>query len=589
MLKRYFCFLLVFLLLLSFGAAFVSASEMGPPAEEPIVDQGGMFERAIASVVNAFVTVIQAIEKYVSRGDYRHLGELIFTSGDLDDLMNPAPFCSQGGREPWWPKLNAWYVGMGSVSAGLCLLAVFLTAFKFVNAGVGGKPDARAEASESVMRWVFAVLLIAGAPIFVRVLLLMNNALVASLVEIARGLDASTTLDSISLGSNAIKDVRTGSVLGTALVKLMFVGLELQLNIIFLVRKWVLAGIYIFTPIAAWLWAMNKNVRAAAVWVGEVLTNVFLQSAYAIAFLLILTFCSFPKAGEDLRPEGWFPLLIGCFCVMPIAGMLRNSLQGLWTQWSGVDEEGIGMKAFGMLGLAGVASLPRIMEASAQGASGPVSRRAAGAGSVLGAAGLAAGLLSPGGASGPLSGQPLSGASPASMGAGFVPAPSGLLVPPGAAAGAGASGVPVAPSGIGRALDVGRTVGAAAGGMAGAVASVATAAVPGGPALSRGVANVTAGLARFAGATGSLAVQTRQEWKRTGSLTEAVRHVSGSKGAVGGAAKMASLTGVDAVSPSLTTRAADSVGVPLREGVPPARTQYFNPGPTTSLDGFRFH
>ncbi|MBO8128953.1 MAG: hypothetical protein H0Z39_07110 [Peptococcaceae bacterium] len=546
---------------------------------EPIRDTGGLFERAIAAVINSLVTVVQTLEKAITGGDFKTLGQLLFTPGDLDDLMNPEPLTS------WWPKLNVWYAGMGSVAAGLCLITIFLTAFKFVNAGVTGKPDVRAEASESMLRWVFAVLFIAGAPILVRILLLINSALVASLVGIAQNADASSTLDNLKAGGDVIQSIRTGSVLGTALVKLMFAGLELHLNIVFLVRKWVLAAIYIFTPIAAWLWAINKNARAAMVWVGEVLTNAFLQSAYVIAFLLVLTFCDISAKG--VKDGGWFTLLVGCMCVLPIAGMLRNSLQGLWTQWSGVDEEGVGTRMLGMLGLAGVASLPRIGAVSMQSSSMPSSGSAGAAGADAAAAGALDGI--------PLTGAPMDGgAVPVMAGDEMVRTPSGLYVPPGASS--LLSQQTAAPStdrsspgdGIGRALDTGRTVGAAAGAVAGALATVAAAAIPGGQILARGAANVTASLARFAGSATHLGAQTARKFRETGSLKEAVQHVGGGWTPLATAGKMAALTGIDAVSPQMTTRVAEMAGTPLQEGNS-IQKRYHNPGPTSSIDGFRFH
>jgi hypothetical protein len=554
----------------------------GPPAPPgaPIQDKGGLFEQAIAGVINGLVLVMQVLAKVATGGEYRTLGELVFTAGDLNDFMTPAPLTD------WWPKLNAWYAGMAPAAAGLCLLTVFLTAFKFMSAGTSGRPDARAEATESMLRWGLAVLFIAAAPIFVRALLLMNSALVASLVGIAQSLNipAAPTLSTTGL----IQSVQTGSVLGTALVKLMFAGLELWLNIIFLVRMWVLAALIVFTPLMAWLWAINKNVRAAAVWMGEVLTNAFLQAAYALGFLLLLTFCDPTPAG--MADGGWFTLLVGCLCVVPIAGMLRNSLQGLWAQMSGINEEGIGAKALGVFGLAGLVSLPRVMGASAQnpmaaagGAMVAGGALAAGGGPALGGTGGAAG----GGGGGSLAAVPGTMAGPGiaaggALMAGGGPAPGGTGSAPGGWGGTG---------GIGRALDVGRTVGGAAGTVAGGLAAVALAPVPGGPALARGAAGVTASLARFAGSTASLGSQTVSRYRETGSLGQAITQVGGGS-PLAAASRAAGYAALDAVAPRSTIRVAEAFGAPLREGAPrpgpPRQPLQYHNEPTSSIDGVRF-
>lgn len=104
------------------------------------IDQGGLFERTLASIVNAVRLAIQTLPQLVPGGGYRTLGELVFTTHDLSDFMNPAPL------QDWWPKLNFWYVQMTLIASALCLLAIFFTAFRFMKAGVMAQPDVRAEA-----------------------------------------------------------------------------------------------------------------------------------------------------------------------------------------------------------------------------------------------------------------------------------------------------------------------------------------------------------------------------------------------------------------------------------------------------------
>jgi hypothetical protein len=465
----------------------------------------------------------------------------------------------------------------------LCFLAVLAISVKFMTAGTS--PKRKAEARESAWRWLFAVLFIAGAPALIRVLFCLNAAFVDAVSQIGNGISIYH-LGSVSVGSpdapsGLIQSIRTGSVLGTALVQLLFAGLELHLNIVFIVRKWVLAAFYIFTPIMAWLWVINKNVNAAAVWLGEVLSNTFLHSAYALAFALILTFM------DPEHPTNWLALLVGCLSAMAIGGVFRNSLQGLWTRLAGVDEEGIGARALGMLGLGGVAALPRLMSATVQPSaaaapSGPVPGAPSGTSpaapaapaplppvapaSGMGAAGIPGSPMGPAPAGGAVLASFPGGAVPlpggrSGSGPGFpqIPmslAPSGLWTPGGVTSGSSSAVAtqPQAPRvpGLVRAMDYGRVAGNVAARAAGVMANVAFAATPyykmagafGGAAgsLMRGAAATAA----FAGIS---AVRSRQAGQ---GFWETAAAEAGGGSPAGAAARAAGLVLTDAVSPGMS-------------------------------------
>lgn len=87
-----------------------------------------------------------------------------------------------------------------------------------------------------------------------------------------------------------LTSIKTGNAITTALVIAMFIYLFVKLNIKFIVRQFTIIIFTIFTPIAAGLWIINKNVTAASIWAGQIIMNIFMQFIYCFLFLIYLAF-----------------------------------------------------------------------------------------------------------------------------------------------------------------------------------------------------------------------------------------------------------------------------------------------------------
>ena len=152
-----------------------------------------------------------------------------------------------------------------------------------INAGMN--TTRKNEVKENLMRLCFGGVAIALAPLFIRFLLYMNNSLVYLLVTAAN----TGTLDA-TLGNSMLTSIKTGNAISTALVIAMFIYLFVKLNIKFIVRQFTIIIFTIFTPIAAGLWIINKNVTAASIWAGQIIMNIFMQFIYCFLFLIYLAF-----------------------------------------------------------------------------------------------------------------------------------------------------------------------------------------------------------------------------------------------------------------------------------------------------------
>lgn len=248
-----------------------------------------------------------------------------------------------------WAHLLEWYSALGLVGQGLLFAAVIATAFKFTAASMN--PRLRAEASESFTRLFGAVFIILLAPFFVQTLFNFNAAISEGLMNLSFAALGGNKMPDVSF----FRQIQTTSNLVDGLVVLVFSGLMLYLNIIFLIRKFVLAALLLFTPFVAFMWVLNKNVNAAGIYVGEIISNAFMPTAYAFTILVFSIFAP---------SQHWVHTLVWLVCLVTVAEMIRNSVQGLWTRLSGIDEVGTASRVMGALGFGGLASISRVASAS---------------------------------------------------------------------------------------------------------------------------------------------------------------------------------------------------------------------------------
>lgn len=207
---------------------------------------------------------------------FKDYDTLIFNNNTSNDSLSPY-------TQELWSKTMAWYKVFATIAGSLILVAVFILSYKIMMAGMN--TSKKNEVKESLTRLCFGGVAIALAPIFIRFLLLMNNSLVYLLITAAN----SGTIDA-QLGNSMLTSIKTGNAIATALVIAMFIYLFVKLNIKFIVRQFTIIIFTIFTPVAAGLWIINKNVTAASIWAGQIIMNIFMQFIYCFLFLIYLAF-----------------------------------------------------------------------------------------------------------------------------------------------------------------------------------------------------------------------------------------------------------------------------------------------------------
>lgn len=288
-------------------------------------DDGGLFEKIIAKMIGGIAEGVFSLTTNEELGvGFKEYDELIFGNTDNDI----APFTDEQ-----WTKIMGWYKVMTTIVGVPILIAVVVLAYKII---IGGfNIEKRNEAKDNILRLFFGAAAIALAPLFVKLVLYLNNNLVKILVLQANG----GSLNDL-LGNSILSNIRTGNAILTAIVIAMFAYLFAKLNIKFMIRHFTLLVFTIFTPVVATLWIMNRRAIGASLWFGEILVNAFMQFVYAFLFLVYLNIL--PVSG------GWAVSLIWALMILPLAEALLNVFHNLISRIAGVPAEEVAQRGIGM-------------------------------------------------------------------------------------------------------------------------------------------------------------------------------------------------------------------------------------------------
>lgn len=324
----------------------IEVPEETPTAQPPVKDKGNLLERSIAGLVNNIADAMNGLIKFLTGFD--DLDALLFSlPSNWNNERYPAPL-----DQETWDMLDTLYGGISIVAYGLFMLLPLVASFRFLGGAFTKSPRARAEAMQTLWRMVIAAVAIMAIPVMFRMFLIAANAiqgLVATAIE-------NSYSEGLGISGEFLENIRTGSVLLTSIVRIGFVFISLQIGVLYAVRKIVLSTMYVFTPLMLVLWVIKKDITAASVWAGEMLTNSFLLTAYALSAGVV----AFILGGN----QSWVVKLLAVYMIVPLGNTLRNGLQNLFTRWAGIDEERIAGGFAGTMASAfGMQSITRMVGA----------------------------------------------------------------------------------------------------------------------------------------------------------------------------------------------------------------------------------
>lgn len=334
--------------------------------------------------------------------------------------------------DEWNKLIMPWYRRFLALASSLALISLIVMAVGYRMVFSPANPRQMATLQETVWNLVVATLLVASGPLIARQLFDLN----AALIDFVRhGMGSQGAVASQALTSS-FEMINTGSPLLDSMIQLAYVGLMLHLNLIYMVRKFVLAVLIIVMPVVGWAWVSKGTRLPMLILLSEVATNALMSFTHAVVLALYLALVQYDGAGMF---STWWAKLFGISLIIPVAALLRRLIAG-WLNFLGIDEEkwaGLALAGFGgVIGLVNVAG-------GALGAGGGVAARAAER--------IVGGRISgggPGGGSGPAPGSVLpSNPAPPEDGADLSSSRSPVTAPAGAGAGPSDRGDAPAPGG----------------------------------------------------------------------------------------------------------------------------------------------
>ncbi|RDV81231.1 hypothetical protein [Ammonifex thiophilus] len=291
-----------------------------------------------------------------------------------------------------WETCMDWYLLLAGFMGVLMALAFVASGYR-VMLGSIGNPSAQADAKQELLYILLATFVTLSAPLILRVLLDLNNALVDFFWKAGKDYLGKFP-DPQSIGNDY------PGILGAALAQLAFAGMMVYFNFLYAIRKFVLVTILVLTPFFAYFWAANRNPQVIGVWFGELSSNAFMQAAHAAAMTVFLALIQSSDKGAS-----WLTLAL-VFALVPVGEVIRNLFQG-FLKFLGVPEESVARKA--MLAATGLGAIVGLIGLGAY----TFTR------GHLGGKGLASGFV-PYGGPGSLAGGSLAGGAAGSLLAGGV-------------------------------------------------------------------------------------------------------------------------------------------------------------------------
>lgn len=247
---------------------------------------------------------------------------------------------------PWW----LWALGIG-LSPVLVAFVVLAGGFSIVRGVFLQNPRAAASAQETFLNLIVATLLVVTGPLILNFFLQVNDVIV-ELVKY-RLVNIGAEISGLSK-AGLLTEVNSGRPLLDALIRLAFAGMMFYINMMYLVRRFILAVLLIVMPFVAWSWAFKNTRTPMLVLLSELVTNSLMSASHAIVLGFYL---SLAKANPAGMFSTWWAKLFALTMVVPTAALLRRILAG-WLNLLGANEERwAGLATLGFGGIAGLATL----------------------------------------------------------------------------------------------------------------------------------------------------------------------------------------------------------------------------------------
>lgn len=230
--------------------------------------------------------------------------------------------------EDRWNIVMFWYNSMAILSGGFLVAIVVKSGYRYMISAAN--PGLKASFVEDLQRCIIAMAVLALAPVFIRVLIDVNDGFVAFFANIVNHITTAppdTPIPNIGVAGmfekviaapfevvlkliqsvfglssvdqlifngrvsilSGISSIDTGNVFANVLLKISMAGFDVYFNALYTIRRWVVTAIFTATPVIVWLWAFTGERQVIEIWAAEIFQTVFVQSAHALALGIYIT------------------------------------------------------------------------------------------------------------------------------------------------------------------------------------------------------------------------------------------------------------------------------------------------------------
>lgn len=239
-----------------------------------------------------------------------------------------------------WPIIMFWYKVLAGLSGAFIFLMLIKTGYQYMFSAVSN-PGMKAGFMHSIERTFVALLIIMVAPMFIGLLVEVNDSIVGLFSNTINSLGVHVDqigIEGVSFDSNFINkmiawpiklifidlpnkifelrplshiifngetnildpnifmgkfqsgdDFDLGDPLASVVVSLVFVVFNLVFNAMYTIRMWVVIAVLCATPIIVWIWALSSQATIIEMWLSELFQTIFMQTWHALTFAIVIT------------------------------------------------------------------------------------------------------------------------------------------------------------------------------------------------------------------------------------------------------------------------------------------------------------
>ena len=232
-----------------------------------------------------------------------------------------------------------WYKILAGLSGAFIFLVFIKSGYQYI---VNPSPASKASLVETVQKSIIGILIISFAPMFVTILININDVFVdlcldtydaltstaskefhqeaqmgeeqwmdrfvaapiGTIIEMATRLFGLAPLGEVIFnespkgsilanGNLFLGDIKVGNVLGNVLVSLALIGFTVYYNAVYTIRRWVVTAVLGATPIIIWIWVLSGRRQVIDIWLSELIQTIFMQSFHALTFGIFFSILCF--------------------------------------------------------------------------------------------------------------------------------------------------------------------------------------------------------------------------------------------------------------------------------------------------------